>query len=174
MRQQDTVRDVAQATARFLASGQPLRVPPGSRSLADTLRTFRFQRNGQDLASDALPLRRAARGETVDGEIVELIHGTGERRILLVRAVPLIGSGGKVAGAVCAAADVTDRHDYETRLRLLLDELNHRVKNTLAIVQSIATLTTLTLKSVDSEVCHAFVQRPHTLAAMRKHWFGVP
>lgn len=62
----------------------------------------------------------------------------------------------------CAAADVTDRHDYEARLRLL-DELNHRVKNALAIVQSIATLT---LKGVDSEVRHAFVQRLHTLAAM--------
>jgi len=73
----------------------------------------------------------------------------------------------------CAAADVTDRHDYEARLRLL-DELNHRVKNALAIVQSIATLT---LKGVDSEVRHAFVQRLHTLAAMHgllaeSNWSG--
>ena len=61
-------------------------------------------------------------------------------------------------GAVCAAADVTDRHDYEARLRLLLGELNHRVKNTLAIVQSIATFT---LKDVDADAREAFVQRLH-------------
>jgi two-component sensor histidine kinase len=72
----------------------------------------------------------------------------------LVRAVPLISRGGNVLGAVCAVADVTDRHDYEARLRLLLDELNHRVKNALAIVQSIATLT---LKDIDGEVRDAFV-----------------
>jgi two-component sensor histidine kinase len=34
--------------------------------------------------------------------------------------------------------DITDRKRVEQRQRLLLDELNHRVKNTLATVQSIA------------------------------------
>jgi two-component sensor histidine kinase len=37
--------------------------------------------------------------------------------------------------------DVTERHEVETRLRLTVGELNHRVKNTLAAVQSIASQT---------------------------------
>ena len=34
--------------------------------------------------------------------------------------------------------DITDLEAVERRQRLLFDELNHRVKNTLAIVQSLA------------------------------------
>jgi two-component sensor histidine kinase len=37
--------------------------------------------------------------------------------------------------------DITDRKEAEQRQKLLLDELNHRVKNTLATVQSLATQT---------------------------------
>ena len=39
------------------------------------------------------------------------------------------------------ASDVTARHDAEERRRLLVAELNHRVKNTLATVQSLARQT---------------------------------
>jgi two-component sensor histidine kinase len=42
---------------------------------------------------------------------------------------------------VGVAQDVTDRHRADERQRLLLHELNHRVKNTLATVQSIAFMT---------------------------------
>ena len=34
--------------------------------------------------------------------------------------------------------DITDRKQAELKQKLLLDELNHRVKNTLATVQSLA------------------------------------
>ena len=37
--------------------------------------------------------------------------------------------------------DITDLKAAEQRQRLLFDELNHRVKNTLAIVQSLALQT---------------------------------
>jgi two-component sensor histidine kinase len=37
--------------------------------------------------------------------------------------------------------DVTERKEAEERQKLLIDELNHRVKNTLATVQSLATQT---------------------------------
>ena len=41
-------------------------------------------------------------------------------------------------GLHAIARDVTERHAYEERQRLLIHELNHRVKNTLALVQSLA------------------------------------
>jgi len=44
-------------------------------------------------------------------------------------------------GVVCYSRDISEQIRARERLKLLLEELNHRVKNTLAIVQSIATRT---------------------------------
>ena len=87
----------------------------------------------------------------------------GDRRILLMRSAPLRSANGDIQGGVCAAADVTERLRYEDHLKLLLDELNHRVKNTLAIVQSIANLT---FKGADAEARREFEQRLLTLSAV--------
>ena len=108
---------------------------------------FTVFRNGVEVPPTERPLHRAVRGETVPDEVLEVRFDNGERRMLLMRAAPLRSKGGELQGAVAAAADVTERHRYEDHLKLLLNELNHRVKNTLAIVQSIATLT---LKDVES------------------------
>ncbi len=47
-------------------------------------------------------------------------------------------AAGRVTGFHGIARDVTARHAFETRQRALIDELNHRVKNTLAQVQALA------------------------------------
>jgi PAS domain S-box-containing protein len=46
--------------------------------------------------------------------------------------------GGNPVGLHVVARDVTDRKRFERHQQLLVGELNHRVKNTLAIVQSLA------------------------------------
>jgi PAS domain S-box-containing protein len=56
---------------------------------------------------------------------------------------------GGFAYGVKMLQDVTERKDAEARQRLLLDELNHRVKNTLATVQSLAAQTARGCGSVD-------------------------
>src|SRR5262249_53942564 len=48
---------------------------------------------------------------------------------------------GRFAYAVHVVRDVSERRAGEARQKLLLDELNHRVKNTLATVQSLAAQT---------------------------------
>jgi PAS domain S-box-containing protein len=121
----------------------------------------RFLRDGQPLGVDQLPLQRAVRGEAVEDEVLEVVFDDGERRMLLVRSVSLRTSRGDIQGAVCAVADVTDRYRYEQHLKLMLNELNHRVKNTLAVVQSIATLT---LKDIEPALPHDFEQRLLTLS----------
>jgi PAS domain S-box-containing protein len=50
-------------------------------------------------------------------------------------------AGGKPVGLHAIARDVTERRQNEARQRLLVDELNHRVKNTLALVQGLALQT---------------------------------
>jgi len=50
-------------------------------------------------------------------------------------------ASGRLVGAVNMLVDITERKSAEARQKTLLDELNHRVKNTLATVQSLATQT---------------------------------
>jgi PAS domain S-box-containing protein len=54
---------------------------------------------------------------------------------------PIRGADGEAVGVFVEGSDVTDRVRGEEQQKLLLDELNHRVKNTLATVQSIAAQT---------------------------------
>jgi PAS domain S-box-containing protein len=50
---------------------------------------------------------------------------------------PIIGYDGTLAGAVLVFRDVTERRRTAQRQTMLVGELNHRVKNALAIVQSL-------------------------------------
>ncbi|CAN5900776.1 hypothetical protein BH11PSE3_BH11PSE3_35170 [soil metagenome] len=58
-----------------------------------------------------------------------------------VMITPVAGPDGKPARLVSAGRDVTERHEAELRERLVMEELNHRVKNMLAVVQAIAAQT---------------------------------
>lgn len=58
----------------------------------------------------------------------------------VVRATktPITDESGQVIGLVGVGVDVTREHEAQAHRELLVNELNHRIKNTLAIVQSIA------------------------------------
>ena len=60
------------------------------------------------------------------------------------------------------ALEIEHRRRIERHQNLLLDELNHRVKNTLAIVQAIAMQT---LKGVDAPVRDTFLSRLFALSS---------
>ena len=55
-----------------------------------------------------------------------------------VRSSPVRDADGRLLYLVRVVQDVTERKAAEQRAKLLIDELNHRVKNTLATVQSLA------------------------------------
>ena len=94
------------------------------------------------------------------------------------RAVPIQPIGGEVTEWFGAATDITARKQHEDHQRLLLNELNHRVKNTLAIVQSIALQT---LRGADGmgPAVDRFESRLHALAQAhdvltRQEWEHAP
>jgi PAS domain S-box-containing protein len=62
----------------------------------------------------------------------------------------LFDGGGQLVGFGKVTRDVTEPRRAEERQRLLLDELNHRVKNTLATVQSIAAGTAREAESIEA------------------------
>jgi PAS domain S-box-containing protein len=70
---------------------------------------------------------------------------------------------GKALRVVGVLVDITDLKAAEQRQRLLFDELNHRVKNTLAIVQSLAQHT-LKSKPEPKEFAQAFGERLRSLS----------
>lgn len=75
-------------------------------------------------------------------QAVELLeHADGVLHQSLVSKFPISGADGGATLIGGMAIDITDLKRGEERQKLLLEELNHRVKNTLAIVQAIAGLT---------------------------------
>ena len=60
---------------------------------------------------------------------------------LSVRSSPVRADDGHLLYVVRVVQDITERKAAERRQKLLIDELNHRVKNTLATVQSLASQT---------------------------------
>jgi len=62
----------------------------------------------------------------------------GEWRQMQARSSPRFDAEGVFRGYVGIATDVTEMRLAEARQQLLINELNHRVKNTLATVQSLA------------------------------------
>ena len=87
-------------------------------------------------------------------------------------------AAGKALRVVGVLVDITDLKAAEQRQRLLFDELNHRVKNTLAIVQSLAQHTQRS-KPDPQEFTRAFgdrimsLSRAHDLLT-RTAWQGAP
>lgn len=83
-------------------------------------------------------------GEVFVGRgLSRILHKDGVRRTLYLDVVgqPILGEDGSVEAVFCESYDVTDKVDAEARLKLLLQEVDHRANNLLAVAQSIVNLT---------------------------------
>jgi PAS domain S-box-containing protein len=65
-------------------------------------------------------------------------NAAGEYRVLQTDARPRFSSDGEFLGMLGVNLDMTERERADAQRELLLAELNHRVKNTLAVVQAVA------------------------------------
>lgn len=100
----------------------------------------------------------------------------GSLRILKLYGRPRFGSLGGFRGYAGMADDVTEARAAEQRQKLLIDELNHRVKNTLATVQSLIRHS-LREAGVAVEVEQVLTERLLALSAAhdvltRENWSG--
>jgi PAS domain S-box-containing protein len=84
-------------------------------------------------------------------------------KFIVVQARTTYDESGKANGLVGVVQDISDRKHAEERLHLLIRELHHRVKNTLATVQAIVGSTARTASSID-EFYQGFVGRIVSLA----------
>lgn len=84
-------------------------------------------------------IARLKRGERVDHFDTVRVRKDGRRIDVSLTISPIRDGSGSIVGASKIARDITERKRHEDLQRLLFDELNHRVKNTLATIQAIAT-----------------------------------
>lgn len=108
-------------------------------------------------------LKKAAM-ESEDVQSAEVRVHIGEEIVWYVLTVePDFAPDGELRGVICAAVDITERKDYEQRMRLVMRELSHRSKNLLAVVQAIARQTAQQADSV-KEFLEKFGERVRALA----------
>jgi two-component sensor histidine kinase len=129
----------------------------------DTVVT-RFHLDGTPYPMREWPITQALQsGKTTEGE--EAIHVIdGVRRNVAINAVPVYDEAGRLAAAVSTVYDITELREALRRQQVLLDEVNHRVKNTLATVHSIARLSAASASSL-KDYLTGFEQRLHALSA---------
>jgi PAS domain S-box-containing protein len=104
-------------------------------------------------------LNRKLKGEVSTQYDLDVVTRDRRRRVLSVNSRLVFDRLGQPAMIHSIARDVTERRDAERRQHVLVRELQHRTKNILAVIQSIATNT---FKS-GSEL-ETFVDRLHALA----------
>jgi two-component sensor histidine kinase/CheY-like chemotaxis protein len=106
----------------------------------------------------ALRERRALRAAEAIAE-----RPDGTRVPFLAFPTPLFDQDGQLTGAVNMLVEITERKQAEERQQLLLRELDHRVKNTLATVQALASQTLRGSNSA-AEFVTSFSSRVQALA----------
>ncbi|WP_048708029.1 sensor histidine kinase [Microvirga massiliensis] len=111
--------------------------------------------DGRPMPHDECPMAIALKEDRAihDGEaIAERPDGT--RVPFLASPTPLHDASGAVIGAVNMLVDVTQRKRSEEHQKVLLAELQHRVRNTLAVIRSIAHQTAETSETVADYAMH--------------------
>jgi PAS domain S-box-containing protein len=98
--------------------------------------------HADDADADREGFRKQINGELEFYSVEKrFIRKDGRLIWMSVRSSPVRTADGQLLYLVRVVQDITERKAAEKRQKLLIDELNHRVKNTLATVQSLASQT---------------------------------
>ena len=135
------------------------------------------------VAEDRGPVARAFRAAAAGGGAdlsfeCRVRRADGEVRWIEGRGQPVRDADGRTVRLLGVVQDITERKRAEERRALLVNELNHRVKNTLAVVQSLAAQTARGAPDL-SAFAAAFQRRILALARAhdlltREDWTGAP
>ncbi|MBR1159965.1 PAS domain-containing sensor histidine kinase [Bradyrhizobium elkanii] len=98
--------------------------------------------DGSPLPHNECPMAVALReNRPVRGAEAVAERPDGKRVPFIPYPTPLRDAAGNLVGAINMLVDISERKRAENAQKVLIDELNHRVKNTLATVQSLASQT---------------------------------
>lgn len=125
----------------------------------------------------AMQIERRRQGIAEDHDF-EFRRKDGSKAWTLLSTSPVYDKDGKVVGALAMVTDITERKNAEETQALLLQELDHRVKNSLATVVALSEMTIEGAESV-AEFAQAFEGRIQAMARThealaRAKWKAVP
>jgi PAS domain S-box-containing protein len=106
-------------------------------------------------------LARIVRGEHIDHYETIRRRKDGSPIEISLTVSPVKDASGRIVGASKIARDISERRQAQEQQNVLVAEMKHRVKNTLATVQAIAMQT---LRKAPGEEREAFIARLHALA----------
>ena len=136
-----------------------------------------YDADGAPLPHDLCPMATTLKsGVDPKGRVIAIAERPDGSRVPFTPFPKLLrDASGRVTGAINMLVDMTERKRAEDEQRALIDELNHRVKNTLATVQSIAAQT---MRSTPHEFIENFDARVMALSQAhnlltRRRWTGV-
>lgn len=119
---------------RYPTPGDPKELYCGSHKL--------YRANGDVMPHNETPMVDSLRNGTSFRNLeVQVEQPTGKKIWILVNIDPLKNQDGSIVGVINCFQDITDRKVATERQVVLINELNHRVKNTLTTVQAIASHT---------------------------------
>jgi PAS domain S-box-containing protein len=113
------------------------------------------------LGEETMVLDRIRRGEPTEHYETVRRRKDGSLVDVSLTVSPIRDGAGRIVGASKIARDITERRRAQEQQGLLVGEMRHRIKNTLATVQAIATQT---LRSISADERSAFIGRLHALA----------
>jgi PAS domain S-box-containing protein len=124
-----------------------------------------FNPDGTPLPHDQCPMAVALKeARAVRGAEAVAERPDGTRVPFIPFPTPLLDSTGKVTGAINMLVDISERRQAETQQRLLFDELNHRTKNNMQMLQSLLFAAARTARS--EEACKVLNEASARIAAM--------
>jgi PAS domain S-box-containing protein len=138
-----------------------------------------FTTDGSALPHDQCPMAVALKeNRPIRGVEAIAERPDGTRVPFTPYPTPLHDADGNLVGAINMLVDITERKQAENRQKTLIDELNHRVKNTLATVQSLAAQTARNAADAKDgylrfEARLLALSRAHDLLTKR-HWGNTP
>jgi len=130
--------------------------------------------DGKYLPHDQCPMAVALREQRpVRGVEAVAERPDGIRTPFVPFPTPIRDSSGTVIGAVNMLVDMTERKQSETRQQMLLDELNHRIKNNLQMLQSLLRTAGRETQSAEAQsVLGDASQRVAAIAAAQRTLYG--
>jgi PAS domain S-box-containing protein len=120
--------------------------------------------DGTPLPHDQCPMAVALKeNRAVRGQEAACERPDGTRVPFIPHPTPLYDGSGQLVGAVNMLVDITERKRTEEQQALLVREVHHRVKNTLATVQAIMGSTARSAQTID-DFKNALIGRIGSLA----------
>ncbi len=128
--------------------GQPLTGHVAWQTLALQIGPSELSYAGEPAISVRAIVQEALAGKSLHRLEASLDQPGRPRQHFLVSAGPLRDRAGEPIGCILTLTDITERKQAEVHQTMLVAELNHRVKNILAVVQSVASQTVASSPSV--------------------------